>query len=181
MFGDGTPQYFPNGLVNAERYGFIDRTISGTYYFEPNDKRTVATTGLTLAPNSRLRIMKGSIPTSFSELVDDSSRFDDCLIDFYDWTNSNYGGGVRIKVDTLTNPIKISTIFDGARLSGTATWFWFLCWLDRSPNNTYSQFYGTVGVPGSGADLIIPNVNIVQNTQYRISELLINIPSSWTY
>ncbi len=183
MLGNGTPTYYYNTVINVPRYGFIDRVALGTYYYVAysSTERTVATTGLFTSNNISMRIMKGAIPTSFSEIPNDLARYSDCLVDWFILNNPDYSSTSKIQFEASSNPVKLFTEFEPARLSGTATWFWFISWYDRSAIDTYSSFYGTVGLPGSGADLIVGNTNIVQNTQYRISELLINIPSSWTY
>jgi hypothetical protein len=183
MFGDGTPNYFSNGNFNVARYGFIDRVALGTSYSTDNGYyKTVATTGLFASNNISMRIMKGTIPTSFSEIPLASSRYTDCLVDWFVLNPlAPYSNTSKIQVEASSNPVKLFTELEPAILSGTATWFWFISWYSETEIYTYSSFYGTVGLPESGADLIVGNTNIVQNTQYRISELLINIPSSWTY
>ena len=69
----------------------------------------------------------------------------------------------------------ISTYSSIATASGNATWFY------GNNSSDGSTFTGTVGETGSGADLELGNVNIVQGKTYGISNLRIQIPTSFTY
>lgn len=69
-----------------------------------------------------------------------------------------------------------------AYASGTASWF--IC--SRNSNNFNTQmtgvsgFTGTVGVTGSGADLEIPSLSIVNGQAYSLSGIYFNWPVEWT-
>ncbi len=117
----------------------------------------------------RLTIMKGTIPSNFSGFANSSSYASDVLITY---TNA------EITTVSTSNPTTTFTISKGASLSGTATWFWAASIYNGA---LFNQFIGTVGVTGSGADLEINDVNVVSGNGYRVLNLKIQIPTSWTY
>jgi hypothetical protein len=68
-----------------------------------------------------------------------------------------------------------------AGASGLATWFWLWSMASTAYAATVNQStIGTVGMPGSGADLIIPDTNIVAGLQYRVI-FPIRWPSAWNF
>lgn len=78
------------------------------------------------------------------------------------------------RLDIYTAPdYAISTKAAPATASGIATWFFI--------QNGGIMIAGTVGVTGSGADLELDDVNIVQGKTYGISNLRIQMPNSFTY
>ena len=89
---------------------------------------------------------------------------------------------------TLTEADKINfiSIYKQATKSGHATWFCF-CRNHNNPTNTTMLtmgahcIIGDIGLIGSGADLELPDTNIVLGQNYRIDNFKINIPYSWTY
>ena len=82
--------------------------------------------------------------------------------------------------------IKFISIYKQATKSGQATWFCF-CRNHNNPTNTTMLtmgahcIIGDIGLIGSGADLELPDTNIVLGQNYRIDNFKINIPYSWTY
>lgn len=125
-----------------------------------------------------IRIMKGSLPLSFSEISGINSRSADTLINYT-------SPGLFTSTSTLnTNPIIVTSFPLTASASGTATWFW-------APQGSvagnyydttqYNRFWGTVGLQGSGADLEISDTNIVSGKVYKIINLRLGIPQSYTY
>ena len=72
-------------------------------------------------------------------------------------------------------PVWLSTYAAAATSTGTATWFYGI-------NTQLSMWLaGTVGLTGSGADLELDDVNIVQGKTYGISNLRFQTPTSFTY
>ena len=87
---------------------------------------------------------------------------------------------------TEADKIKFISIYKQATKSGQATWFCF-CRNHNNPTNTTMLtmgahcIIGDIGLIGSGADLELPDTNIVLGQNYRIDNFKINIPYSWTY
>ena len=89
---------------------------------------------------------------------------------------------------TLTGAdfIKFVSLYKQATKSGLATWFCFSRQMNDSTNQTTMtmgahSIIGDIGLIGSGADLELPDTNIVLGQNYRIDNFKINIPYSWTY
>jgi hypothetical protein len=130
------------------------------------------------APQAYITLMKGTAPTDFSTLTSFAARSADVLATFAvsnaDFSPSQIG----------VNPSIISTVYSNATASGTATWFW---WTVRpsysfdNPNSIVHQLIGTVGVTGSGADLEMGSTSIVIGNPYRILNIRISFPSTWTF
>ena len=120
-------------------------------------------------------IMKGTVPTDFSTLTSLSGRSSDILMYFNAMTD--FGAP-----SFTNNKFSLSTPLKAATASGTATWFWSACAGSGSTSATTitQQFFGTVGLAGSGADLTIDDTAIISGNNYRISSLVIEIPSTYT-
>lgn len=127
--------------------------------------------------NGRLVILKGTPPSDFTTLTSYSVRSSDALVVFY--ANNNV-----FSTPTSTNPLSIITPSGvTASASGTATWFWVNAY-DTALGPTApirQQIIGTVGNPGSGADLEISSTTIVSGQGYRINAFRIAFPSVFTY
>lgn len=142
----------------------------------------------TMGSGAILYLMKGAIPTNFSTLTNTSSHTSSILCSFN--TKLGYPFNIGDFTPTIvTNPTTITTNYRFASASGVATWFWFL---QRQlgdavgDNATWQtipiqQFYGTVGINGSGCDLNIPDTNIVSGQAYRVYNLRLQLPTSWSY
>ncbi len=135
-------------------------------------------------PMTTLSLMKGSIPTDFSNTVV-SARSADILVT---WKNVYAGGGGagHQMVPTGYNPTIINSVYVAATASGLATWFWWLSRpgsaSDTPGNNITHQIYGTVGTSGSGADLELPDTNIVSGQSYRFLNLRVAVAGpTYTY
>lgn len=130
---------------------------------------------------SLIRIMKGTVPTDFSTLVDANSRSSDVLMTFYrgDWGNPT--NSISVAYENESNRININTPFINATASGTATWYWMISGELRSNPNITHQSFGTVGTLASGSDLEMSSTNIVSGQPYKINNLKIQFPTSWTY
>lgn len=130
---------------------------------------------------SWLKIMKGIIPVDFTALVNHWSKSSDTLVQYnvgyYNGNNyeNNFGPTV---VDSTS--ITINTDYVGAMLSGTATWFWKYQASNYDGTIIVNQFIGTIGTIGSGADLELPDVNIVAGNPYRVRNFKLEFPTSWT-
>ena len=85
----------------------------------------------------------------------------------------------------IENSFNLSTYAAPALLSGTATWFYGRRIYNNNygPDAIYGDMFimGSVGLTGSGADLELDDVNIVQGKTYGISNLRIQVPTSFTY
>ena len=113
-----------------------------------------------------LYLMSGTVPT------DPLSATDPLIV----WKNNRIKANEISSVQPSENSkVWLSTYPAVATRSDVATWFYGL--------NSSSQqwFLGTVGLTGSGADLELNDVNIVQGKTYSISNLRIQVPTSFTY
>lgn len=138
-----------------------------------------------------LYLMKGVVPVDFTGLTTISARSADILVSFNVTNNSNFTPNVVSDFTptvTSSSPAVITTLYRAATASGTATWFWLVLPQINGAGtgvNTagtiYQQAIGTVGLLGSGADLTMPDTNIISGQNYRIFELKIQLPTSWTY
>lgn len=129
-------------------------------------------------------IMKGVIPDDFSTLVDTTVRESDILVIFsaayFDTINnpSNFGS-----TETGVNPCTIQTDYVKAIATGDATWFWWrvkekgLTGLTSIPQ----QIIGNTGTVGLGADLEIPDIHVITDLAYRITNFKLQFPTSWIY
>ena len=125
-----------------------------------------------------ISIYSGSVPTDFSTLTLPSSRSADVLLTFVSGINQIF----QYTVNVTSNPAVINTAYTTASASGTATWFrWYTAYAGTAPTSVVQQIIGTVGATGSGADLEIPTTALVSGTAYRIQNLRIQFPSSWSY
>ena len=120
-------------------------------------------------------IMQGTVPADFSTLTSVSARSADILM-YFDAQVDFGSPGYTNNRFTLSTPLKAATA------SGTATWFWSACAGLGATNATTitQQFFGTVGLGGSGADLTITDTAIVSGELYRIASLIIEVPSTYT-
>ena len=131
----------------------------------------------------RLFLMKGTVPTDFSTLVNLNARITDILVTFSSGSNAP---GDFITAQVNVNPAVISTQYVNAVASGTATWFWWVAEYTGNGNGDptqplLQQIIGTVGLTGSGADLEMVSNVIVTGEQYRVLNIRIQFPSTWTY
>ena len=87
---------------------------------------------------------------------------------------------------TEADRIKFISEYRQATKTGQATWFCF-CRKCYNINHTVILtmgahcIIGDIGLIGSGADLELPDTNIVLGQNYRLDNFKINIPYSWTY
>lgn len=131
---------------------------------------------------SALSIMKGTIPSSISQiaptmrLTEANNRGTDACLIFQ--AGSTHFSPSQYQV----NPLIISTIFVPAILTGTVSWFWYRNWGSiGGPGLLFQSFIGTVGLLGSGSDLEMADVNILSGDNYRISAMKLEFPTSWEF
>ena len=161
------------------------------YNWEQNPNGSI-TAGLWTIPGSfsqtysycAIYIMKGTVPTDITTLTAFSQRSADVLVTW----DLPFGGTNDLSPSNTTyylNPSVITSIYVAAGASGTATWFW---WLTRATSDTrpqdsplYQQIIGTVGDTGSGNDLEISSTSVVSGQLYRINNLRLQLPRTYTY
>lgn len=129
-------------------------------------------------PN-RIIICKGtkpaSIPASYTSITPD------VLVSFEPNTHySNAVGPVTQGITATTFWTDVKTTFANASASGTATWFGIVNYAAGS-NAMVNLITGTVGVTGSGADMVISDTNIVSGLPYRVLQLRFEMSTIWTY
>lgn len=133
--------------------------VSYLYYFSGYDTA------------SYFAIYKGSVPST-TVGFEFGTRDSDMLIRFNFWNSLTE---IFNTSDFSSNPVVITTAFKAATASGTATWFRiygsnpFIADLSR-------QMIGTIGSPGSGADLQMNSTSIVSGNFYRVNNLRIRLP-----
>jgi hypothetical protein len=130
--------------------------------------------------NTYFYIMKGTVPVDFSTLVNFNARSADVLITF---ATANLAAGDFLPTNPNIDPSLIQTNYVNAAATGTATWFWWNVQAQTFSGTNFPilQIIGTVGTVGSGADLEIPSISIVAANPYRVSNIRLDWPTSWTY
>ncbi len=124
------------------------------------------------------RIFKGTKPTIASLKNETTARdvySNDCLLRFEHLD-------LDLNATVVENPINVKSIYKPAIKSDVASWFY----MSRTTNTDKGillghTIVGNVGLIGSGADLELPDLNIVAGNLYRIDNFKINLPSSWEY
>lgn len=142
--------------------------------------------GQSNAPLGILTLMKGVQPTAGSFLTSYSQRSADILCIFNSYNTLMSSSNNFQTTNQSTNPANISTEYVAASATGICTWFWLaVVQASFGPIVTsatpYQQIIGSVGTTGSGADLIIPTTTITSGEQYRVLNLRLQFPTSWTY
>lgn len=159
--------------------------------------------------NTWINIMQGPLPVSFAELGMDVApttlsgmkRASDVLVSISNGINDTAGFD-KANCIMNTNPCVINTFYKPAIKSGLASWFYIVTIGGYMNLNTISsitefvpatpadyhphpyvaqQAWGTLGTIGSGADLELANLNVVQDIPYRITNLSLQLPTSWSY
>ena len=129
-------------------------------------------------------LMKGTPPASPSSQTTVNARNADVLCRFQAGTQAP---GDFITAQVNVNPAIISTQYVAAIASGTSTWFWWYVVPTLGsglPDNTATlqhQIVGTVGITGSGSDLEMASVAITSGEMYRIVNLRLQFPTTWSY
>ena len=125
----------------------------------------------------KLALCKGVQPVSHP--VNYSDRSADFLVWWQD--PGNTAGTMFTPCTNVNDVTTIITQPAAASASGLATWFWY--WTMNDP--TYSpavnqSIIGSVGLPGSGADLIVTDTNVVAGLLYK-PIIPIRWPSAWNF
>lgn len=137
------------------------------------------------ALNMNLVLMAGAAPTSINDLSSYSSILPNILVRFNTAIDRNGISMQDFRIPTVdtANPVVINSEYVPADASGVATWF-LLFGLNQSggsfTNSIVPFIMGTVGVVGSGSDLEIPDNSIISGQAYRIIDLRLQFPTSWT-
>lgn len=123
-------------------------------------------------------IFKGTKPSIATFKTNYASLMtNDCLLKFiHDVKNDPR----ELSPTDISNPIVISSIYKAADKSGDAAWF---CLYRHYVNNSVQgpAILGNIGLTDTGADLELPDLNIIAGNLYRIDNFKINLPSSWEY
>lgn len=130
---------------------------------------------------SKLCIMQGTKPANFTNLQTTDQQASNVLVSFGETTPSN-----TFSIHQSENVATISTRYNNASVSGVATWFWLFTTRYNSYNSGASvdisnQLMGTVGLPGTGSDLELQDTNIIAGQPYRVLNLGLRFPTSWTF
>lgn len=94
---------------------------------------------------------------------------------------SNKSSPSNFSPSVVSNPSSIATIYKPAIKSGIATWFCLAHGFSTKSFPLGNFIIGDIGLTGSGADLEIPDTNIILGEMYRVSGLKIGFPSFWEY
>jgi hypothetical protein len=138
----------------------------------------------------RLIIMKGAVPTDFTSITTFNSRASDNLVifDATSWDSPNGTNDFSVS-QTAQNPALMTSLYRTAVASGTATWFMIYTQqkgsgVGQQPSPTQAivnAIIGTVGTVGSGADLEVATTSIVAGQTYRVYNMRLQLPATWTY
>lgn len=140
--------------------------------------------GGTYAGNTALLIYKGTI-ANFSTFTNTTTRSSDLLI------NMPLAGGTNSYVDlgiiTATNSRRFlcgrsSTPGGTATASGIASWFLLYNTVSSVTDLTVgAALIGSIGLPGSGADMEIVDTNIISGNPYKCLGFYLNFPFDMTF
>lgn len=125
-----------------------------------------------------LNLMMGAKPTNFTSIPTWESRSADVIMSF---------SPANATVAYSGNVATISTSYVNSTSSGLVTWFWLVSrqynLYNGLPANVplVHQTMGTVGLPGTGSDLELQDTNLVVGQPYRILNLGLRFPTSWTF
>lgn len=126
------------------------------------------------------RIYKGSKPT-ISFIKNQANALNAFNNDLLLSVEEEYGDFNNTII--VANPIVVRSLYKSSIRSGTAAWFCMA--RTKTGSNSHIVYnhavIGDLGLTGSGADLELPDLNIVAGNLYRIDNFKINLPSSWTY
>lgn len=195
-------------FFSSAQPGFVSRMVnfnnSGRSVIPSTDTRAYASQGGLLAGSSgvtgnstvvQIYVMRGTVPTNFTSLINVSDRSADILVMF---STLQVNGSVSASIQPtaadflpsvagVNQPlVTVNTNYAFATAAGTATWFW---WVVRPVpggntvigNTIANQIIGSIGVPGSGSDLELPSTSIVSGQAYRIRNLVVSFPQSWSW
>jgi len=136
------------------------------------------TTGAVGGTNAgELVIMAGTIPSSASGLTTTTAPVGTTqLVSF---NTSQLGASHSGSVLTFSTP------YVAATATNTASWFWYRTRAavesGYSGTTVYHSIIGSIGLPGSGADLEVASTSVVSGNAYRINRLRFTLPTISTY
>jgi hypothetical protein len=182
-----TIDFSPGALVSLNGKIF-SQANSGTSNNTSSQAALLMSTSAAATPMGIIFVMKGIVPTDFSTLTSISARSTDILVTYRnvatiginDFSSSQIG----------QNPVSITTLYESATQTGTATWLWWMSVTSVTPFATpyynatatpFTQVIGTIGTSGSGADFIMASTSIVTGTQYRLVNLQVQLPNPWVF
>jgi len=156
----GTPYTAVIGTRNSAQNGFI-----------PNPS------GANSWPRPWLILYKGAQPAS--QVAAYATRQADLLVQWAD--GGNTAGATFTQTTNANDLTTIITPVAGASASGLATWFNYFVTADLAydPAIVWSVM-GSVGLPGSGADMVLGDTNIVAGLLYK-AVWPIRWPSAWNF
>ncbi len=126
-----------------------------------------------------LIVYKGTV-VDFATFTDRSTRSSDALITFSLTAGTGSYQSVGLTSGAMRYVLGRAVTPVAASASGLATWF-LLCRAGTSTLTDKGAMIGTVGQAGSGADLEVPDPNIVSGQLYSSGGIYINFPLSWTF
>lgn len=190
----------PQFVANTNTDGFVYRTMAGRAASNGSTESIENACGL-FSPwetsgflNSRfyfseIKIMKGTKPTDFTGFVDSTSYSSDTLVTFYGYQSGGSDLGT-LHYTATANPFVMYSDYAEATGTGIATWFWsytrFGGTSNTGPNFTGTRLVrramiGTVGLVDAGEDLEFNDVNIIAGKLYRVINLKIQVPTTYTF
>jgi hypothetical protein len=164
-----------NGFSNLAGAGTYSMFYSGSTYSQSTLWSMVHGADGSSPTGTKLMIFKGN-PIAIDATSRQTSDTNDLLLDF---TVGGYpsetftSSGVRVHLG-------IQSTHKAASASGLATWFWFGRAVTAGSIGNTPFIIGTVGLPGSGSDLELDDVNIVDGRMYRSTGFYLNIPYEQT-
>ncbi len=166
--------------ISSAHTGSFNTTIDAKQSYNPLLGRFAF--GGSIPPSSTILIMKGTQPVDFTGLTTLSVRQSDILIRF-----STLNSLSMWSTSVESNPVVINSEYATAEIDGTATWFWWVVQSNSLNMSTmltgeiWHQIIGSVGVSGSSSELEMGDTNVVTGNSYRITNLRLQIPTTWTY
>lgn len=162
-------------LKGPNAHNFFDGTSGSAM---PNRLGHTGSHSSSPGSNVILNVYKGTMPASFNTFTDAADRTADLLVSFIlpitisyiDLGTIGTGAGATRRFLIARHPEN-----KAATASGVATWFLITQSFSTSLTDK-AALMGSVGTPGSGADLVIPSVNIVSGVNYQSLGLIINFP-----
>lgn len=127
--------------------------------------------------SGRILLLKGTMPSlPYNQLPSWTTDISpNILVEWRVGTHIVYTQGAN------DDSFSVGTYYNQATASGTATWVAILVQQGNSLSNIHQIIYGSVGVIGSGADLVIGNTTITSGNYYMIHQIPFSIPFTWTY
>lgn len=159
---------FAGSILPNANYGIFSTTSASTAYLISGSNSSTS--------QSLLLIYSGDVP-DLSQLSDRASRDSDLLISFSIPGSSN-GFTVQSLADRYNVTIGKCPTPTSAIKTGIASWF-LLCRSGTTSLTDKGSMLGTVGLPGSGADLLVPDTNIILGNLYQSSGFTISFPNIW--